>query len=303
MFFSSSFPAFLTHISSILITVVTFAAFTLINDDAIEFNSSNVFAALALFNQLTVPLFIFPITIPIIISCLISTKRIGRFLSQPEIEKEFEGVRNMARMLCKSSESLDDDQQFNSESDDKQIFNKLFMEGTIDEEELEEKLLMEIKINDHDVKILGDTNDSTVKITDSDANCSENPNGIHDVVILRDKNNKTTLRKQNQLSTSTRLERNRLRSTTAADKHSVAEGPRMMKSAPPFKVPDEVIVCIKDARFSWDGENDFNVLEIDYLSIPKGRFCAIQNCQSDELIENFRTNRSSDGNRWEEWKR
>lgn len=246
----------------------------MINDDGIEFNSSNVFAALALFNQLTVPLFIFPITIPIIISCLISTKRIARFLSQPEVEKEFEGVRNMARILCKSSESLDDDQKPNNETDETKVHNKLFMEETIDEEELEEKILTEIKINDHDVRISEDTNDSTAKDDierESDGKLSENPNGIQDdVVILRDKNNKITLRKQNQLGTSTRFERNRLRSTTAADKHSIAEGPRMPKSAPPFKVPDEVIVCIRNASFSWDGKNDSNVLEIDHLSIPKG---------------------------------
>ncbi|CAO1396998.1 unnamed protein product [Diamesa serratosioi] len=104
-----SLMTFLTHISSILITIVTFAVYTLINDDKIEFNASNVFAALALFNQLTVPLFIFPITIPMIISAIISTKRIERFLSQIEISKEFEGIRNMARVLCKSNTSLDEE--------------------------------------------------------------------------------------------------------------------------------------------------------------------------------------------------
>lgn len=33
--------------------------------------TANVFAGLALFNQLTVPLFIFPITVPIIISAMV----------------------------------------------------------------------------------------------------------------------------------------------------------------------------------------------------------------------------------------
>jgi hypothetical protein len=249
------------------------------DDDGIEFSSANVFAALALFNQLTVPLFIFPITIPLIISCLISTRRIERFLSQSEIEKEFEGVRKMARIICKSSELLDDDQKSNNNDNDanrKQMLNKLLAADTIDEEEL----LMEIKINDHDVKNM---EEETVKTTTtagegenkiernkSDANCLENLNGIEDdVVILR---NKTRLRKQNQLSTSTRLEKNRLRSTTAVG--SSVEGPRAVSTSisisSPFKVPDDVIVRIKGGKFSWDGKDDLNVLEIDHLEIPKG---------------------------------
>ena len=87
--------------------MTTFALYSIINDDGVEFTAGNVFTTLALFNQLTVPLFIFPITIPIIISASISTKRIHKFLSQKEIEKEFEGIRNMARVLCKSDASLD----------------------------------------------------------------------------------------------------------------------------------------------------------------------------------------------------
>lgn len=248
----------------------------MINDDGIEFNSANVFAALALFNQLTVPLFIFPITIPIIISCLISTKRVERFLSQPEVAKEFEGVRNMARILCKSRGSLDDDHKSDNEDDaeKKQIPNKLFMDETIEDEESEEKLLMEIKINDRDGKLFEESDGlMTGEIEgekESSANCLENINDSQDdAVVLRNKSNKTKLRKQNQLSTSTRLERNRLRSSTAAESHNT-RGEKTMKVSPPFKVPDDLIVCIRDARFEWNGKNDSKALEIDQLSIPKG---------------------------------
>jgi hypothetical protein len=255
-------------------------------NDGIEFSSSNVFAALALFNQLTVPLFIFPITIPLIISCRISTRRIETFLSQPEIERKFEGVRNMARIICKSSESLDDDddQKSNDNEDDanrKQMLNKLLAADTIDEEEL----LVEIKINDHDIKNM---EEETVTATAGegecgiernkiDANCLENLNSTEDdVVILRNKTNKTRLKKQNQLGTSIRSEKNRLKSTTAVGKHSNAvEGSKAtftpISISPQFKVPEEVIVRIKGGKFSWDdGNNDSNVLEIDHLEIPKG---------------------------------
>lgn len=255
------------------------------NDNTIEFNSQNVFASLALFNQLTVPLFIFPITVPIIISSIISTKRIERFLSQAEIEKEFEGVINMARILSKKRESLDDDQKLNVGSSSRELAHKLFTPDAIDEEEkeLNEELLMKIKINDHDVKISeNDTNDlvaaGEIERNESSANCSENSNGNRDgddgdddVVILRNRNNKIKLKKQNQLCVSARLERNRLRSTTAVDKHGLAvRDAKTKKTSPPFKVADEVVVCIENARFSWGGKNDTSYLEIDHLSIPKG---------------------------------
>lgn len=114
-----------------------------------------------------------------------------------------------------------------------------------------------------------------------------------DAVILRNKQSKIKSRKHNQLSTSSRLERNRLRSTTAVDKHSIAEGAKTIKASPPFKVPDDVIVCIRDARLSWGGRDDTNILQIDHLSIPKGivqpALCAMHKWHFIliELIENF----------------
>lgn len=53
------------------------------------------------------PLFIFPITIPIIIAAIVSTRRLEQFLRQPEVHKEFEGIRKIARVLSRSEASLD----------------------------------------------------------------------------------------------------------------------------------------------------------------------------------------------------
>ncbi|XP_046995474.1 ATP-binding cassette sub-family C member Sur [Schistocerca americana] len=72
---------FLTHASSVLVTLVTFGACFLMEE---PLTPANVFAGLALFNQLTVPLFIFPVTVPIIISAVVSTRRLQEFLSLPE---------------------------------------------------------------------------------------------------------------------------------------------------------------------------------------------------------------------------
>ncbi|XP_014240364.1 ATP-binding cassette sub-family C member Sur isoform X2 [Cimex lectularius] len=73
---------FFTHTSSSLITLVTLGAYYYL--EGTNLSVSSVFSALALFNQLTVPLFIFPITVPIIISALTSTQRLEDFLALPE---------------------------------------------------------------------------------------------------------------------------------------------------------------------------------------------------------------------------
>lgn len=246
-----------------------------------------MFTALALFNQLTVPLFIFPITIPIIISSLISTRRIESFLSHSEIEKEFEGISHMARVLSKNNGSLDDDQKSTNGNDDgcegslndgvrreEKINEKLFhvQRETIDEEEVDEKMASEIKINldtnergnVHGTAIKEENEEEEEEKTDYVAN---DGNDNDEDVILRNKNNRVKLRKQNQLSESARIERNRLRSTTAVDKH---EKSGTIHRLPSFKVPDGIAAYIKNAKFSWDGRKDCNTLEIENLSIPLG---------------------------------
>ena len=179
----------------------------------------------------------------------------------------------MARIICKSSESLDDDQKSSDTEDDgnqKQMLNKLFAADTIDEEEL----LMDIKINDRDAEkeakeeTVTTSGEVEIDHNKNDANCLENLNSTEDdVVILRNKNNKTRLKKQNQLSSSIRLEKNRLKSTTAVGKYETPT----LTSASTFTVPDKVILRIKGGKFSWgSGENVSNALEIDHLEIPKG---------------------------------
>ncbi|XP_063225209.1 ATP-binding cassette sub-family C member Sur isoform X2 [Bacillus rossius redtenbacheri] len=73
---------FLTHASSVLVTLVTFGVYFKMVGGALS--PGAVFAGLALFNQLTVPLFIFPITVPVVINALVSTHRLEDFLALPE---------------------------------------------------------------------------------------------------------------------------------------------------------------------------------------------------------------------------
>ncbi|CAL7947692.1 unnamed protein product [Xylocopa violacea] len=74
---------FLTHASSVLTTLFTFGAYFYLEGKSLD--AGNVFASLALFSQLTVPLLIFPVMIPIIINAMVSTNRIKEFLQLPEI--------------------------------------------------------------------------------------------------------------------------------------------------------------------------------------------------------------------------
>nr|XP_042912845.1 ATP-binding cassette sub-family C member Sur-like [Parasteatoda tepidariorum] len=47
---------------------------------------ADVFTGLVLFNQLTVPLYIIPFVIPMVINAVVSTKRILQFLVLPEVD-------------------------------------------------------------------------------------------------------------------------------------------------------------------------------------------------------------------------
>lgn len=244
----------------------------MINDENIEFNSSNVFTALALFNQLTVPLFIFPITIPIIISSLISTRRIERFLSQPEVEKEFEGVKHMARVLSKNNDLLDDDPKTPLAIGENEKLFQISRETIIDEEEMEEKEKITAVVVEESQSGNKNVSSITEEVEDEESQQIDMimpTNDVNDdVVILRNKNNRVKLRKQNQLSESARIERNRIRSTTAVDKHKNTTG---IHRLPSFKVPDGIAVCINNAQFSWSGRRESkNILQIEKLSIPLG---------------------------------
>lgn len=171
-------PAFLTHVSSVLISFVTLAVFIGIEGENIELTASRVFTALALFNQMTVPLFIFPITIPIIISAIVSTKRLMAFLDQPEVQKEYEGIRNMARILSRSDASLDLYEDENTTTTIESEENSFTLNECIDDNARTDASLM-----DNDGLKSGNSKKST----------------------------KIKLKKNNQLSQSTKIERNRSR--------------------------------------------------------------------------------------------
>ncbi|XP_038215201.1 ATP-binding cassette sub-family C member Sur [Zerene cesonia] len=74
---------FTTQCSSVLVTIVTFTMHYFLGKTN-HLTTVNVFAGLALFNQLTIPLLILPVTVLMVIQALVSTKRIRDFLDLPE---------------------------------------------------------------------------------------------------------------------------------------------------------------------------------------------------------------------------
>ncbi|KAL0120319.1 hypothetical protein PUN28_008165 [Cardiocondyla obscurior] len=101
---------FLTHVFSILVTLFTFGIYFWLEKRNLDVG--NVFASLALFSQLTVPLFIFPVIVPIIINAMISTTRLEEFLQLPEIVNilpESLERKSTANILSKTNSYSDND--------------------------------------------------------------------------------------------------------------------------------------------------------------------------------------------------
>lgn len=81
---------FLTHASSVLMTLFTFGIYFWLEERNLD--AGNVFASLALFSQLAVPLFIFPAIVPIIINAMVRNNAWNELLSSillPRKEKAF----------------------------------------------------------------------------------------------------------------------------------------------------------------------------------------------------------------------
>lgn len=217
--------AFLTHVSSVLISFVTLAVFIGIEGENIELTASRVFTALALFNQMTVPLFIFPITIPIIISAIVSTKRLMVFLDQPEVQKEYEGIRNMARILSRSDASLDLCEEENTTTTIESEENSFTINECID--------------------------DNACVRTDALLMNNVLKSGIPKTLT------KVKLKKNNQLSQSTKIERNRSRQkSTSTDVQ--------------MDLPMNLVVRIVNGVFAWRRVDIDVLLNIPKLEIPKG---------------------------------
>lgn len=241
--------AFLTHVSSVLITFVTLAVFLSIegdsndngnaNDETAKFTTGSIFAALALFNQLTVPLFIFPLTVPIIISAIVSTKRLERFLALQEVQKEFEGIRNMARVMSRSDASLD-------------VFE-------IEDNESQSEILEDVTVmvdNDVPVAVGGPALPSIFVNEDSFESTSSMVR--QPTFYKRPLSASVRLKKNNPISSSTKLDRNKSRQKSASKEIQI-------------EISSDLAISVRNGVFSWQAGSLDSPLRIDSLEIPKGQ--------------------------------
>ena len=83
----SPLSAFLTQGSAILVTMITFSLFPLIEQRPLT--AATVFTSIALFNQITTPLYIVPLVIPMLVSAIVSHRRLVDYLSIAELNTDF----------------------------------------------------------------------------------------------------------------------------------------------------------------------------------------------------------------------
>lgn len=265
-----NFLAFLTHLSSVIITFVTFAVFLSIesNDVSEKFTTGRVFAALALFNQLTVPLFIFPITIPMIISAIVSTRRLEKFLCQNEVQKQFEGIRNMARVMSRSDASLD---VFEIDENDGQTIDRQTNEDPSNDSQgsaTNEALLLSKRPLANKTAFSTTNNDfqfnNDFYLQDIDENSTEQQaikSLQRSFSNRRSFNTSVKLKKNNKISESMKQDRNRPRQ-------------KSLTTEIQMEIPSELVLSIRNAIFCWRRNSTEleSPLRINSLNIPRGQF-------------------------------
>lgn len=204
-----------------------------------------------------------------IISAIVSTRRLEEFLRQPEVQKEFEGIRNMARVMSRSDASLDvfeidenegqtiDDGQSNDErnNDDSQ--------GST----TNEALLLSKK---------SPTNKTNFNTAHNDIQFNNNDFDLQDIYenqpdqpaiksLQRNYNNRRSfnasvkLKKHNKISECTKIDRNRSRQ-------------KSLSTEIQMEIPSELVISIRNAVFSWHrNTTEFeSPLRIDRLDVPRG---------------------------------
>nr|XP_018907669.1 PREDICTED: ATP-binding cassette sub-family C member Sur [Bemisia tabaci] len=256
---------FLTHASSVLIALLTFGIYSLI--ETVPLMPSNVFAGLALFNQLTVPLFIFPITVPIIINAINSVRRIEEFLSLPEVisshKKRGDGVNDVFETLDamnfsqtkviingESTEILANILEINEDGDDDFLTrvrsgnslsnsDRTHVNSAMDLETLKHPYLKQIPY----LQNIRESNESIDKISNS--SLSESTTSLHSHEIphktheIQNTENQAKMR-----TTSTEVQK------------------------------DTSVIFVQNAEFSW-GDSSKATLYVKDLVIPKGQLTVI----------------------------
>ncbi|XP_033123425.1 ATP-binding cassette sub-family C member 9-like isoform X2 [Anneissia japonica] len=79
------FQYFFVMSSPVMVTLLSFSLYSKL--EGVDLKPDIAFSSLALFQQLTVPLFLLPMTLAFLVNAIVSTNRLRNFLIAPEIEK------------------------------------------------------------------------------------------------------------------------------------------------------------------------------------------------------------------------
>ncbi|EDV58465.2 ATP-binding cassette sub-family C member Sur [Drosophila erecta] len=259
--------AVLTHIATVLITFVTLGVYVWLHrDQEFDLSASRLFSSLALFQQLTVPLLIFPITVPIIIAARVSTRRLERFLNSSEIQKQFEGIRNMARILSKSDASLD---MYETQEKSNMTMRTAQAENMLNEKRLAQK---------------SQTPELATNSTPLLQNAEESAGDISPSAALEVGHNKLVQQRRELLRNTpyvairppkmrgSVIERPvefsviRARNTDSWRRDSLL-----------LKMPDDIAVSINDGLFTWHPQSQMPVVQLHVpgIIVPKGKLTIV----------------------------
>ncbi|XP_017075895.2 ATP-binding cassette sub-family C member Sur [Drosophila eugracilis] len=259
--------ALLTHIATVLITFVTLGVYVWLHQDQdFDLNASRLFSSLALFQQLTVPLLIFPITVPIIIAARVSTRRLERFLKSSEIQKQFEGIRNMARILSKSDASLD---MYETQEKSNMTMRTAQAENMLNEKRLAQKSQTP-ELPTNSTPLLQNAEESTGDITST----SVQEMGHNKLVQQRRellRNTPYVAIRPPKLRGSV-VERPvefsviRARNTDSWRRDSLL-----------LKMPDDIAVSINDGLFTWQPQSQMPMVQLHVpgITVPKGKLTIV----------------------------
>lgn len=181
-----------------------------------------------------------------IISAIVSTRRLEQFLNQPEVQKEYEGIKSMARIMSRSA-SLD---------------------------------VFEIDESDGQTETAANSSLSTITTTTTspssgygnDESYDTSPEYYYDKIPYSSKKyernvfaynerrslkGSVKLKKNNQISMNVKLDRNRIRQKSLSREYQ-------------FDIANDLAVCIRNGTFTWHRGSSSAILPIDKLDIPKG---------------------------------
>ncbi|XP_019895246.1 ATP-binding cassette sub-family C member Sur isoform X2 [Musca domestica] len=289
----------LTHISSVLITFVTLAVYVYYESNS-EITASRLFSALALFQQLTVPLLIFPITVPIILSAIVSTRRLEKFLAAHEIQKQFEGIRNMARILSKSDASLDM-YEVKSKSLPTNITLRTVSEQVNKVGKTTEKPNIKIFIPDKPAPLANSEPQTPLAVPEHkemlefpvdhkklSSHARKELLRNTPYVVIRPRKNLTTHGRQQQQQhqhqskqqpqqnhAGGQQQQQQVQAGHRTSHHRKGKTDSWHRDSLLLKMPDDIAVSVKNCKFSWNPQGTNAMLYIRDFVVPRGRLTMI----------------------------